>query len=222
MMASSAGLAVTLNTTPAFSTLTGLQSTISNINTTANNIYNLSYTQPTTYASTNPFLTGAYLNYTPGEINYSDKYNTIGSTTKDNNKPFMFDTTTYQDSKYSTLNTKVTSYDPESIFTSSDIKYNTLGSKYQEKSGYIGVTFAPDTTKYGSNKDVKIITTAAAASGTITTAASSYDISPNVSQSSMLLGVEETPTPTSSIETEDSTTREVGERDVEGDGEQSD
>ncbi|KAF7287333.1 hypothetical protein GWI33_001693 [Rhynchophorus ferrugineus] len=40
--------------------------------------------------------------------------------------------------------------------------------------------------------------------------------------SSGLLNVEETPTPTSSIETEDSNTREVGEKDVEGDGEQSD
>ncbi|XP_065174201.1 rho GTPase-activating protein 100F isoform X3 [Atheta coriaria] len=36
------------------------------------------------------------------------------------------------------------------------------------------------------------------------------------------LQVEETPTPTSSIETEDSNTREVGEKDVEGDGELSD
>lgn len=50
-----------------------------------------------------------------------------------------------------------------------------------------------------------------------------YDTSPNITQSSnSFLGVEETPTPTSSIETEDSATREVGERDVEGDGEQSD
>lgn len=88
------------------------------------------------------------------------------------------------------------------------MKYSTLGSKYQEKTGYLGVTFSSDS-KYspGNNKDVKM---------------SAFDTSPNVSQSSMLLGVEETPTPTSSIETEDSTTREVGERDVEGDGEQSD
>lgn len=124
----------------------------------------------------------------------------------------MFDTTTtYQDSKYSTLNTKATSYDTESMYTSSDIKYNTLGSKYQDKTGYLGVTFASDS-KYGPNKDTKLTTTTS----------TSYDTSPNISQSSMLLGVEETPTPTSSIETEDSTTREVGERDVEGDGEQSD
>lgn len=202
MQASSAGLAVTLNTTPAFSTLTGLQSTISNINTTANNIYNLNYSQPTTYASTNPFLTGAYLNYTPGEISFSEKYNTIAST-KDN-KPFTFDTT-YQDSKYSTLHSKST-YDP-SDFVSSEIKYSTLGSKYQEKAGYLGVNYGGESKYSPGSKDSK---------------GSSYDTSPNVTQSSMLLGVEDTPTPTSSIETEDSTTREVGERDVEGDGEQSD
>lgn len=51
----------------------------------------------------------------------------------------------------------------------------------------------------------------------------SNDVSPNMhGNSSSLLHVEETPTPTSSIETEDSATREVGEKDVEGDGEQSD
>lgn len=142
-------------------------------------------------------------------MSYSDKYNTM-STTKDT-KQFSFDTTSYQESKYSTLNTK-TCYDTsDSIFTSTDIKYSTLGSKYQDKTGYLGSTYTTEA-KYspiGNNKDKNLTTT-------------SYDTSPNISQSSMLLGVEETPTPTSSIETEDSTTREVGERDVEGDGEQSD
>lgn len=133
------------------------------------------------------------------------------SSTKDTtSKPFTFDSTSYQD-KYSTLNTKASYDTSESMFTSTDIKYSTLGSKYQDKTGYLGVTFSSES-KFSphhnnNNKDNK---------------SSAFDTSPNVSSSSTLLGVEETPTPTSSIETEDSTTREVGERDVEGDGEQSD
>ncbi|KAF5284035.1 hypothetical protein FQR65_LT13617, partial [Abscondita terminalis] len=208
MQASSAGLNVTLNTTtPSFATLSSLQSTITNISTTANNIYNLNYTQPPTYASTNPFLTGAYLNYTPGESSFVDKYNTIGST-KDMSKPFGFtDSGFAETSKYNTLNTKTTVDVTEPMYTISETtKFNTIGSKYQDKSGYLGINYGPDL-KYNSGKPT-----------------GGYDTSPSVTQStnSMLLSVEDTPTPTSSIETEDSNTREVGEKDVEGDGEQSD
>ncbi|KAF5284692.1 hypothetical protein FQA39_LY16944 [Lamprigera yunnana] len=207
MQGSSAGLNITLNTTtPSFATLSSLQSTISNINTTANNIYNLNYTQPPTYASTNPFLTGAYLSYTPSESMHIDKYNTTGSS-KDMPKQFSFAESTFPEHlKYNTLNSK-TSYDTtESMYIPNDAsKFNTIGSKYQDKSGYLCINYGTDL-KYNSNK------------------ASGYDISPSASHSNntMLLSVEDTPTPTSSIETEDSNTREVGEKDVEGDGEQSD
>lgn len=197
MQASSAGLNVTLGTTaPSFSTLSSLQSTISNINTTANNIYGINYPQ-TTYASTNPFLTGAYMTYTPGEQTY-DKYNTIGSTKEVKS---FFESYTNDTNKYSTLNNK--NYDV-SEYSSAD-KYNTIGSKYPEKTSYLSTTYSSDL-KYSPGKS------------------SGYDTSPNVTQSSSsaMLSVEDTPTPTSSIETEDSNTREVGEKDVEGDGEQSD
>lgn len=191
MQASSAGLAVTMSTTsPAFSSLSGLQSTISNINnTTTSSMYSLNYPQPTTYASTNPFLTGAYLSYTPGE----------------SNKPFSYlDTET---TKYSTLNPK-NNYDSSDYTVSSEQKFNTIGGK--SSSSYLSTNYNNGDLKYhsGGNRDGK----------------TNYEVSPNVTQSgsSVLLGVEETPTPTSSIETEDSNTREVGEKDVEGDGEQSD
>lgn len=164
-------------------------------------MYSLNYSQPTTYASTNPFLTGAYLSYSQGETGYGDKFNTISST-KD--KPFSFTESCYQDTqKYSTLNSK-------SMFESgysSESKYNTLGSKFPEKSGYSGTSFDSDLKYTPLSRDMK---------------GSNFDVSPNVGQNTTLLGVEDTPTPTSSIETEDSNTREVGEKDVEGDGEQSD
>ncbi|RZC40854.1 rho GTPase-activating protein 100F, partial [Asbolus verrucosus] len=204
MQATSAGLNVTLGTTtPSFSTLTSLQSTISNISTTASNMFGLSYAQPTTYASTNPFLTGAYLNYTPGEMSYGDKFNTIGSIKE--TKSFFENYTT--DSKYSTG--KPTYETSESIFPTPDTKYNTIGSKYPEKTSYLSTTYSSEL-KYSPGRETK--------------SGSSYDTSPNVTQSnsSALLSIEDTPTPTSSIETEDSNTREVGEKDVEGDGEQSD
>ncbi|XP_017778349.1 PREDICTED: rho GTPase-activating protein 100F isoform X3 [Nicrophorus vespilloides] len=184
MQGSSAGLAVTLSSgTSALSTLSGLQSTISNISTTANNLYSINYTQPTTYASTNPFLTGAYLNYTPESTgSYSnDKY---GS----NSKPFSFEQKDNEMKQYTST------FDSGKKYGYSDA-YSTLS-----KSPYLGVNYN-SSDKY-SSKD------------------KGYDSSPNATPG--LLGVEETPTPTSSIETEDSNTREVGEKDVEGDGELSD
>ncbi|XP_018575809.1 rho GTPase-activating protein 100F [Anoplophora glabripennis] len=208
MQASSAGLNVTLgSTTPSFSTLSTLQGTSNN--TTSTNHYGPNYSQPAsysqpTYASTNPFLTGAYMSYTPGDMSYSDKFNTIGSTKEVKS---FFDSYSSDTSKYSTLNSKTSSYDSESIFTTSDSKYNTIGSKYPEKTSYLSTTYSSDL-KYSPGKN------------------DAFDVSPNVTQStsstSGLLNVEDTPTPTSSIETEDSNTREVGEKDVEGDGEQSD
>ncbi|KAK9722426.1 RhoGAP domain [Popillia japonica] len=226
MQATSAGLAVTLaTTTPAFTTLTGLQSTISNINTTANNIYNLNYSQqPTTYASTNPFLTGAYLNYTPGDMFGGDKYNTIGPT-KIEPKPFAFSSDSYQDNqKYATLNTKMAyDQDQQHLFSSADRFSSMIGvtsannMKYQEKSSYLSGGEKSSFLTSGFGTELKY-----SPGSRDSKTSSSYDTSPNVTQSSSLLGVEETPTPTSSIETEDSNTREVGEKDVEGDGEQSD
>lgn len=102
--------------------------------------------------------------------------------------------------KYSTLNTK-SSYDTSEYAGTSEQKFNTIGGK-----GFHSTNYNNGDLKFGSGGK------------------SSYETSVNVTQSggSVLLGVEDTPTPTSSIETEDSTTREVGERDVEGDGEQSD
>lgn len=183
---------------------------MSNINTTANNIYNLSYPQPTTYASTNPFLTGAYLTYTPGEYNTFDKFGSSGNT-KDSTKPFSYsDSSNYSSdaTKYSTLNTKPTYETTESsVYTSTEQKFNTIGGK---PGSYLSTNYGSEM-KYSPGREGK-------------TSGSSYETSPNVTQSSgsLLLGVEDTPTPTSSIETEDSNTREVGEKDVEGDGEQSD
>jgi hypothetical protein len=203
MQATSAGLNVTLgSTTPSFSTLSSLQSTISNISTTASTMFGLNYA-PTTYASTNPFLTGAYLNYTPGEMSYGDKFNTIGSIKE--TKSFFENYSC--DSKYSS--TKPTYEVTESMYPTADTKYNTIGSKYPEKTSYLSTTYTSEL-KYSPGRETK--------------SGSSYDTSPNVTQSSSsaLLSIEDTPTPTSSIETEDSNTREVGEKDVEGDGEQSD
>lgn len=147
-------------------------------------MYSLNYPQPTTYASTNPFLTGAYMSYNPSE----------------NSKPFSYmDTDT---TKYSTLNTK-SGYDSTEY---AEQKFNTIGGK----SSYLSTNYNNGDLKFSREGKVQ---------------GNSYEMGVNVTQggsSSVLLGVEDTPTPTSSIETEDSNTREVGERDVEGDGEQSD
>lgn len=204
MQASSAGLNVTLgSTTPSFTTLSSLQNTVSNISTTASNMFGINYMPPTTYSSTNPFLTGAYLNYSSNDYN-PDKFNTIGSTKEI--KSFFENYATDSTTKYGTLSSK-TSYDGSNdpVFTTSESKYNTIGFKYPEKTTHYLTTSSSDM-KYSPAKN------------------NNYDTSPNMTQSSnsTLLNVEETPTPTSSIETEDSTTREVGEKDVEGDGEQSD
>ncbi|XP_076250075.1 rho GTPase activating protein at 100F isoform X3 [Rhynchophorus ferrugineus] len=203
MQASSAGLNVTLGgTAPPFSSsLSGLQNTISNMNTTAGNMFGL-YSQPTTYASTNPFLTGAYMSYNPSENNYNDKFNTIGST-KDIKS--FFENYTSDTSKYSTKS--AVSYETDSTYTISENKYNTIGSKYPEqKSSYLSSVGSISEMKYSPNKN----------------GGGFENVQTTTQGSSGLLNVEETPTPTSSIETEDSNTREVGEKDVEGDGEQSD
>lgn len=215
MQASSAGLAVTLNTNaPSY---TGAYTGGSSGNVFATSYayqptsYALSYTQPTTYASTNPFLTGPYMQpYTPGDSSFAEmKFN--GSCDK---KPFYAE---YTDSptKYNTLGSaKGSSYNNYETSSSNPIytssietsvpKYNTLGKSSSYLNTYDQHHYEPQQKGHKLNGN------------------STYDTSPNVTQSSMLLGVEETPTPTSSIETEDSVTREVGERDVEGDGEQSD
>ncbi|CAH1155850.1 unnamed protein product [Phaedon cochleariae] len=196
MQGSSAGLNVTLgSTTPSFSSMSSTSSGYGwNFSQTS------TYTQPLTYASTNPFLTEAYMNFNPGDSNYTDKYGTIGST-KDVKS--FFESYASDIPKYATLNTKTSSYDPDSIYASSESKSNGIGSRYSDKSSYLSNTYSTEM-KYSHNKN--------------------YETSNHSSQSggSGLLNVEETPTPTSSIETEDSNTREVGEKDVEGDGEQSD
>lgn len=208
MQASSAGLNVTMgSTTPSFSTLTGIQSSMST-NATSGFNWTFSqpsgYSQPTTYASTNPFLTGAYMTYTPGESsgNYMDKFNTIG--TSKEVKSF-FESYTTNNTKYQTLNSKNSSYDPSTIFTTSEKRSEGMSTKYSDKSSYLGTAY-PSESKYSPSKS------------------NGYDANTTQSSSSTsgLLNVEETPTPTSSIETEDSHTREVGEKDVEGDVEQSD
>ncbi|XP_050310885.1 LOW QUALITY PROTEIN: rho GTPase-activating protein 100F [Anthonomus grandis grandis] len=207
MQASSAGLNVTLGgPSPSFSSLSGLQSTISNMSTTTSNMFSELYTQPTTYASTNPFLTGAYMSYTPGDNNFSDKFNTIGST-KDI-KSFFDNYSMDSNGKYSSKLT--TNYETECTSTGDGVygtaKYNTIGGKYsQDKSSYLTSVYSTvSDSKYSPSKN-----------GT------SFASSPQQNLSTHL-NVEETPTPTSSIDTEDSNTREVGEKDVEGDGEQSD
>ncbi|CAH1112773.1 unnamed protein product [Psylliodes chrysocephalus] len=215
MQASSAGLNVTLGgATPSFtSTLSSYQSSLSGNTPTSYWSYSQpssysqqsSYTQPPTYSSTNPFLTGSYMSYTPGEANFAEKFNTIGPSKEIKS---FFDTYTSDSNKYSTMNPKTTSYDTDYLYSTSDVKTNGVSSRYIDKS-YLNGTYSTDL-KYGSTKS-----------------SSNYDMSPNIVQStnnstSGLLNVEETPTPTSSIETEDSNTREVGEKDVEGDGEQSD
>lgn len=208
MQASSAGLNVTMGSaTPSFSTLTGIQSGIS---TNSPSSYGWtftqpSYTQPTTYVSTNPFLTGAYMTYTPGESsnNYMDKFNTIG--TSKEVKSF-FESYTNDNTKYQTLNSSKTSnYESSTMFSGSEHRSDGM-SKYPEKSSYLGTNY-PSESKYSPSRS------------------NGYDTNPNTQSSSStsgLLNVEDTPTPTSSIETEDSHTREVGEKDVEGDVEQSD
>lgn len=144
------------------------------------------------------------MSYTPGD-SYGDKFNTIGSTKEVKS---FFDSYAAETSKYSTLNPKTSSFDTGSNYSVSESKYNTIGSKYPEKTSYLSTTYSSELKFSPSGKS------------------NGFDVSPNVTQSSSsasgLLNVEETPTPTSSIETEDSNTREVGEKDVEGDGEQSD
>lgn len=151
------------------------------------------------------------MTYTPGEYNTFDKFSGTGN--KENSKPFSYsDSSNYSSdaTKYSTLNTKP-SYETtdSSGFASTEQKFNTIGGK---SSSYLSTNYGSEM-KYSPGRD-----------GNNKTSGSSYETSPNVTQSSssVLLGVEDTPTPTSSIETEDSNTREVGEKDVEGDGEQSD
>ncbi|XP_044754351.1 rho GTPase-activating protein 100F isoform X2 [Coccinella septempunctata] len=218
MQASSAGLNVTLgpsisfsSTTTSYSAMGGYQPSSSSIPTSS--MFGNTYTQPPIYASTNPFLSGAYLNYQPGDSgsSYPDKYNTIGSV-KDSKSFFE----SYSDSaRHTGSSTKPTYESPDITNYTHDSKYNTIGSKYNKDrtSNHSSVhttmadlKFSPSTPRRYSNK-----------SGNI-------DVSPSVTQETTpgLLEVEETPTPTSSIETEDSATREVGEKDVEGDGEQSD
>ncbi|CAG9759728.1 unnamed protein product [Ceutorhynchus assimilis] len=216
MQGSSAGLNVTLGgPSPSFSSLSGLQSTISNMTTTTGNMFGL-YTQPTTYASTNPFLTGAYMSYNTGESSYADKFNTIGST-KDI-KSFFDSYSSDSPTKYPSK--LATNYETkgcnDSMMTSGSNngsiyntnKYNTIGSKFPEqKSVYLSSVYTTSEMKYSPSKN-----------------GGSFDTGQSTAQSSSsgLLQVADTPTPTSSIETEDSNTREVGEKDVEGDGEQSD
>lgn len=250
MQASNAGLAVTMN---GPSTLSALQTTISNINTTANNIFmSTNYTpQPPKYASTNPFLTGAYLtdaydSYNTTSNTNNTKYNTIGGK---NDKYGGGGGGGYSDygveaSKYSTLGPKITSYLTDTQYTPttsmSDIatsKYNTIGGgggKYNTigntngsfKFDVTGTDDLKSSHQYGSNK---YTTGGGSKGGSYNPYSDRQQVMMNTSShagggssSSGLLGVEETPTPTSSIETEDSNTREVGEKDVEGDGEQSD
>lgn len=115
---------------------------------------------------------------------------------------------------------KPSSYDTDTMFSSGDTKSHTIGgSKYPEKTSYLSTTYSSDL-KYSPSK----ISSYDCKNSSYEGKNSSYDVSPNTSQPTGggLLNVEDTPTPTSSIETEDSNTREVGEKDVEGDGEQSD
>lgn len=210
MQASSAGLNVTMgSTTPSFSSMTGMPINISTSSTSGFSwtfSQPSSYTQPTTYPSTNPFLTGAYMSYTPGESssNYLDKFNTIG--TSKEVKSF-FESYTSDNPKYQTLNSKSTGYDSSTMYGGTENRSELMSAKYSEKSGYLSSAY-PSESKYSPSRS------------------NGYDMSPNPTQSSSstsgLLNVEDTPTPTSSIETEDSHPREVGEKDVEGDVEQSD
>lgn len=210
MQASSAGLNVTMGpTTPSFSNLTGMPTgTSSNSPSGYGWIFSQpnTYTQPTTYASTNPFLTGAYMTYSPGESNttYMDKFNTIG--TSKEVKSF-FESYSTENTKYQTLNSKNSTYDSSTIYTKSDHRSDGLNKKYPQESSYLSTNYPPEN-KYSPSKS------------------NGYDANTTQQSNNLasgLLNVEETPTPTSSIETEDSShTREVGEKDVEGDVEQSD
>ncbi|CAG9861969.1 unnamed protein product [Phyllotreta striolata] len=216
MQASSAGLNVTLGgATPSFgSTLSGYQSSLMSNATTgggpASSDYGWNYTPsstyssqsqaqpPPTYSSTNPFLTGSYMSYTPGESNFAEKFNTIGPSKEIKS---FFESYTSDVGKYSTLNPRTgASYDADYLYSgSADGKTNGLGtSRYLSDFKFAG---------RGAGEYESAGAGAGAGQG---------------GSAAGLLHVEETPTPTSSIETEDSNTREVGEKDVEGDGEQSD
>ncbi|KAH1000451.1 hypothetical protein HUJ04_000357 [Dendroctonus ponderosae] len=210
MQASSAGLNVTLGApAPSFGALSSLQSTISNMGSATSSLFGL-YTQPTTYASTNPFLTGAYMAYNnpTDSAPYSDKFNTIGST-KDIKSFFDGYPCANSPGKYPSK--LATTYEVEGAERAlySPAKYNTIGAKYQEPKAYGAL--------YTSPKNGGVLQLSGGAFAKL----SSTGFEAGQSGSG-LLQVEDTPTPTSSIETEDSNTREVGEKDVEGDGEQSD
>lgn len=156
MQASSAGLNVTLGgPSPSFSSLSGLQNTISSMGNTANNMFGL-YTQPTTYASTNPFLTGAYMSYNSGESSYSDKYNTIGSTKDIKNffESYSSDSPNKYPTKLATTYESDSATNNESLFSTG--KYNTIGSKYpDQKSSYLSSGYSGMESKYSPNKDGK-------------------------------------------------------------------
>ncbi|KAL1490184.1 hypothetical protein ABEB36_012918 [Hypothenemus hampei] len=201
--ASPAGLNVTLNgQSPSFSSFSGSQNVTSNISTTSMNIFS---TYKPSYASTNPFLTGDLSTYTSNEgLSCSDKFNTIGSfkEVKSFFESYSEDSPFRHSSKLSTtyeVNSGSGNNNESSIYNTG--KYNILGSGFSEqKANYSSLE-----SKFLSGKNDD-----------------DYDQSATTKSKSGFLHVEETPTPTSSIETEDSNTREVGEKDVEGDGEQSD
>lgn len=143
------------------------------------------------------------MTYTPGDSssNYMDKLNTIG--TSKEVKSF-FESYATENTKYQPLNSKTTGYDSSTMFSVPENRSEGVQSKYSEKASYLGTSYSSEN-KYSPSRS------------------NGYDGSPNANQSlAVLLNVEETPTRTSSIETEDSHTREVGEKDVDADVEQSD
>ncbi|ENN75672.1 hypothetical protein YQE_07770, partial [Dendroctonus ponderosae] len=144
MQASSAGLNVTLGApAPSFGALSSLQSTISNMGSATSSLFGL-YTQPTTYASTNPFLTGAYMAYNnpTDSAPYSDKFNTIGST-KDIKSFFDGYPCANSPGKYPSK--LATTYEVEGAERAlySPAKYNTIGAKYQEPKAYGALYTSP-------------------------------------------------------------------------------
>lgn len=124
---------------------------------TTNNMFGL-YTQPTTYASTNPFLTGAYMSYNTGESSYSDKYNTIGSTKdiKSFFESYSSDSPNKYPTKLATTYESDSATNNESLFSTG--KYNTIGSKYpDQKSSYLSSGYSGMESKYSPNKDGKFV-----------------------------------------------------------------
>lgn len=134
---------------------------------------------------------------------YTDKYSSSnGNGLKD--KPFLYSDSYDITSKYSSaLSYTKPNYD-DSIYTSTSAS---VTSSYKSP-------YTSSTSGYASELKFN--------GKSLGTYESSGNGHVGGQASSGLLGVEETPTPTSSIETEDSITREVGEKDVEGDGELSD